>query len=154
MSYKTDKARKQLEKARRFNEGVMTQHKATLGIDKTGRAFIECAGASDHLPHKIEVTSGVNAIVRLTGTFSPPKTGNIYDALIHAVIADFWKNSTDGNGIEKNELRNRFPGMGGDILNTSLTRLLASRAITQGSCECCYGLPSEGSYWKPGKIEV
>jgi hypothetical protein len=131
-----------------------TQHTATLGIDKTGRAFIECTGSSDHLPHKVEVTSGVNAIVRLTGTFSPPKTGNIFDVLIHAVIADFWKNSTNGNGIEKNELRKHFPGMGGDDLNASLMRLLASKAIAQGSCGCCYGLPNDKSCWRPGKFEV
>jgi hypothetical protein len=55
------------------------------------------------------------------------------------VIADFWSRVKEG--IEKNELRGKFPGIGGDALNASLARLLASKAVAEGSCGCCYGLP-------------
>jgi hypothetical protein len=129
----------------------MSKHRASLKLSKTGEAVIECNGCSDHLPHKVDVTSAVYAVVRLKGSCLPPPTGNIWDAFIFAVIADFWKNKSDENGIEKNELRKKFPGIGGDTLNESLSRLLAHKAISLGSCGCCYGLPKSEDLQKQNR---
>jgi hypothetical protein len=119
----------------------MGQHTATLKITKTGETTIECEGSSSHLPHKVDVTEGARAMVRLKGSCPPPKTGNIFDIFVFAVIADSWKAKNDG--IEKHELRKQFPGLGGDALNDSLNRLLVFKAIALGSCGKCYGLPKD-----------
>jgi hypothetical protein len=117
-------------------------HQSTFRIDAQGRGFMECRNPVCH-GHSFEVTDSLEALVRLgkVGRKTPKLTGcGPLDLFVWAIVADQWAPKTS-KGILKKDLRRHFPGIGGDMLNDVVERLLSMRHIITGSCRLCYGLP-------------
>ena len=128
-----------------------TSCKSRIRIDKDAKQiWLECDGADDHAACKVNLTAGARAWHRLKNAGKLSKVANLVDRGIESLIRANWE--FEHRTTEKSEIRRSFPGMGGDMLNDCLLRLMQGKHVAQGSCGCCYA-PVEGAEYLMRKFQ-